>query len=316
MIHRKVLALAAVVALTAGTVSLFANGGGEKDSGKIRITLITMDSVNEHWIKLRTGAEDKARELGNIELTFNAPPGKTDASVQLQMVEDAITKRAQVIMLAPLHGDALVPGIEKAHKAGIKVVLIDSGANTDDYDTLLATDNGAAARTAADTLAALIGGQGKIAIENAQPGAGTTMTRENEFKAQIAAKYPGITIVGTNYSNGDKTKALNDAIDFMTANPDLVGFYGCNEDSSIGVANAVEQQGKAGAIKVVGFDWTADTKSMVEKGVMQASMVQNPYIMGYDGVQAAVDLLAGKTLPRLTDTGVTVATKENAASVK
>jgi ribose transport system substrate-binding protein len=50
--------------------------------------------------------------------------------------------------------------------------------------------------------------------------------------------------------------------------------------------------------------------------VMQASMVQNPYTMGYEGVQAAVDLLAGKPVPRLTDTGVTVATKENADSIK
>jgi len=175
---------------------------------------------------------------------------------------------------------------------------------------------GAAARLAADTLAGLLGGEGKVAIENAQPGAGTTQTREDQFKAQIAAKYPGITIVGTNFSNGDKTKALNDAIDFMTANPDLAGFYGCNEGSSTGVANAIEQQGKAGAIKLVGFDWTADTKSMIEKGVMQASMVQNPYIMGYKGVQAGVDLLAGKAVDRVTDTGVTVATKENAASIK
>jgi ribose transport system substrate-binding protein len=313
----KKVIFCAVIAL-AGLLPLWAGGSQSQQQarGKIKITLITMDSVNEHWIKLRNGAEDKAKELGNVELTFNAPPGKTDASVQLQMVEDAITKRSQVIMLAPLHADALVPGIEKAHKAGIKVVLVDSGANTDQYDTLLATDNAAAARTAADTLAQLIGGQGKIAIMNAQAGAGTTMTRENAFKDQIAQKYPGITIVGTQYSDGDKTKALNYSLDFMTANPDLAGFYGCNEDSSIGVANGVDQQGKAGIIKVVGFDWTQDTKSMIERGVMQASMVQNPYIMGYDGVQAAVDLIAGKSVPKLTDTGVTVATKENANSIK
>ncbi|MDR0568706.1 MAG: ABC transporter substrate-binding protein [Spirochaetaceae bacterium] len=309
--------ICAIIAL-AGLTPIWSNGSQsqQQSSGKIRITLITMDSVNEHWLKVRQGAEDKAKELGNIELTFNAPPGKTDASVQLQMVEDAITKRAQVIMLAPLHADALVPGIEKARKAGIKIVLIDSGANTDQYDTLLATDNAAAARTAADTLGQLIGGQGKIAIMNAQAGAGTTMTRENAFKDQIAKKFPGITIVGTQYSDGDKTKALNYALDFMTANPDLAGFYGCNEDSSIGVANGVDQQGKTGIIKVVGFDWTQDTKSMIQRGVMQASMVQNPYIMGYNGVQAAADLMAGKQVPKLTDTGVTIAVKENADSIK
>jgi ribose transport system substrate-binding protein len=288
----------------------------KKDDGKIKVVLITMDSINEHWIKLRKGAEDKAGELGNIELVFNAPPGKVDAAVQLQMVEDAITQKAQVLMLAPLHAEALVPGIEKAYDAGIKVVLVDSGANTEKYHTLLATDNGAAARIAADTLGKLVDGQGKIAIINAQAGAGTTMTRENDFKDQIAKSWPNIQIVGTQYSDGDKTKALNYALDFMTSNPDLVGFYGCNEDSSIGGANGVEQNGKAGVIKFVGFDWTEDTKNMIKKGIIQASMVQDPYKMGYEGLQKGIDLLNGTSVPKLIDTGVIVATIENADSIK
>ncbi|MDR2477699.1 MAG: ABC transporter substrate-binding protein [Treponema sp.] len=298
------------------TSAVFANGQKDAGDGRIKVVLITMDSVNEHWIKLRQGAEDKAKELGNINLIFNAPPGKVDAPIQVQMVEDAITQQAKVIMLAPLNATALVPVIEKAHKAGIKVVLVDAGAETQEYDAFFSTDNGAAARTAANTLASLIGGKGKIAIINAQAGAGTTMTRENEFKDEIAKKYPGITIVGTQYSDGDKTKALNYALDFMTANPDLAGFYGCNEDSSIGGANGVEQNGKKGIIKFVGFDWTADTKAMIERGVIQASMVQNPYTMGYEGLQAGIDLLNGKTVSRHVDTGVTVATKENANSIK
>jgi ribose transport system substrate-binding protein len=299
-----------------GVISLASCNRTKKDDGKIKVVLITMDSVNEHWIKLRKGAEDKAAELGNIDLIYNAPPGKVDAAVQLQMVEDAITQKAQILMLAPLHAEALVPGVEKAYAAGIKVVLVDTGANTDKYHTLLATDNGAAARTAADTLGNLLGGQGKVAIINAQAGAGTTMTRENDFKDQIAKQWPGIQIVGTQYSDGDKTKALNYALDFMTSNPDLAGFYGCNEDSSIGGANGVEQNGKGGIIKFVGFDWTEDTKNMIERGVMQASMVQNPYNMGYDGLQKGIDLLNGVSVPKLIDTGVTVATIENADSMK
>jgi ribose transport system substrate-binding protein len=305
-----------LLAALIGIAPVLANGQRAASDGRVKVVLITMDSVNEHWIKVRQGAEDKAKELGNINLIFNAPPGKVDAPIQVQMVEDAITQQAKVIMLAPLSATALVPVIEKAHKAGIKVVLIDSGAETGEYDALFSTDNGAAARTAANTLAGLIGGKGKIAIINAQAGAGTTMTRENDFKDEIAKKYPGITIVGTQYSDGDKTKALNYALDFMTANPDLAGFYGCNEDSSIGGANGVEQNGKTGIIKFVGFDWTADTKAMIERGVIQASMVQNPYDMGYDGLQAGIDLLNGKSVPRQVDTGVTVATKENANSIK
>ncbi len=311
-----VLGLVLVVGLI-GSMNLWAAGAKEEaGGGKIKVTLITMDSIDEHWLKVKAGAQDKANELGNVELTFNAPPGKVDAAVQLQMVEDAITKKANAIMLAPLNKDALSPGVEKAKAAGIPVIIIDSAVSTQNFDAFFSTDNGAAARLAADEMAKAIGGKGKVAIVNAQAGAGTTMTRENEFKAQMAAKYPGITIVGTQYSDGDKTKALNQATDFMTANPDLAGIYGCNEGATVGVGTAVEQAGKTGKVKVIGFDWSADTKALVGKGVVQASMVQNPYVMGNKGLQAAVDVVMKKPTTKLVDTGVTVATKANMDSIK
>jgi ribose transport system substrate-binding protein len=297
-----VLALASVFGFT---------GCQKKDDGKIKVTLITMDSIDEHWLSVRAGAEKKAEELGTVNLTFNAPQGKVDAAEQLKMVEDAITKKSNIIMLAPLNADALVPGVEKAHKAGIKIIFIDTSANTEDYDAYYSTDNGAAARLAADELGNLLNGSGKIAIINAQAGAATTLLRENDFKDQINTKFPGITIVGTQYSDGDKTKALNIATDFMTANPDLAGFYGCNEGSTVGGANAVEQKGKTGVIKFVGFDWSADTKGLIERGVLQATMKQNPYLMGYEGLQAGVDAYNGKPVQRKVDTGVTVVTIEN-----
>jgi len=312
---KNVLLIALCIVTLVSVLPLFA-AGRQQGSG-IRITLITMDAVDEHWIKLRTGAEDKAKELGNVTVTFNAPAqGKVDAANQLQLVEDAITQKVDAIMLAPLHADALVPGIEKAKAAGIKVILVDSGANTEAYDAFLFTDNGAAARLAADELAKAVGEKGKVAIINAQAGAGTTMTRENDFKAQMSSKYPGVTVVGTQYSDGDATRALNIATDFMTANPDLAGIYACNEGSTVGAGNGIEQAGKKGTVKFVGFDWSANTKALIERDVLNATMVQNPYQMGYQGVQAAIDLLAGKSVQRRIDTGVTVATKANAATIK
>ncbi len=314
--NKKVL-LALLAMFLVVTSVVFAGGKKEKDDGKIKVTLITMDSIDEHWLKVKAGAEAKAAEIGNIDLIFAAPSGKVDANAQLQLVEDAITKQSDAIMLAPLHAEALIPGVQKAKDAGITFIHVDCAVNAPIYDAFFATDNGAAARTAADQLAKLIGGKGKIAIVNAQAGASTTMLRENEFKAQMKAKYPEIEIVGVQYSDGDKTKALNQAQDFMAANPDLAGFYGCNEGSSVGIGQAVLQAGKAGSIKVVGFDFSNDTKSLIEQNAIQATMVQNPYIMGYEGLAAAVrgvkgEKLGGKTI----DTGVTVATKENLSSIK
>jgi ribose transport system substrate-binding protein len=313
---KKIVLAAVLMIAILGVLPVWARPGAESSDGKIKVIFIAMDSIDEHWLKVKAGTEDKAKELGNVDLSFNAPPGKVDSNVQLQMVEDAITKKMDAILLAPLDKDALNPGVEKAKAAGIKVVIIDSAVTTG-YDAFLATNNGAAGRTAADTLANLIGGRGKVAIINAQAGAATAMVRENDFRDQIKTKYPGITIVGTQYSDGDRTKALNIATDFMTANPDLAGIYATNEGSTVGAGNAIEQAGKAGKVRFVGFDWSADTKALVEKSVLDASMVQNPYQMGYIGVQTAVDLVTGKGIANKdVDTGVTVATKTNMNSIK
>lgn len=302
-----------------GTV-LSACGSSAASGGKngYKMSLITMDSMDQHWLKVNNGAQDMAKSLGNVTITFDAPSTKVDASVQAQLVENAIANKVNAILLAALNKDALVPVVEKAKAAGIVVILIDSGVNTDKYDAFFATNNGAAAATAADTMANLVGKKGKIAIVNAQAGAGTTMTREQNFKDQMAAQYPDIEVVDVQYSDGDKTKAMNIATDFMTKYPDLVGIYACNEGATVGVGNAVKQAGKSGTIKVVGFDFSDDVKSLITDGAIQATMVQNPYVMGTKGVEAAYNILAkkGGPNPKDVDTGVTVATKDNLTTIK
>ncbi|GHV85103.1 LacI family transcriptional regulator [Spirochaetia bacterium] len=292
---------------------------GQKSSfgnSPAKAIFIAMDSMDLHWLKLTRGAQQQAGKL-KIDYNNSAPAGKVDASQQIAIMEDAITAKYDIILLAPLNARALVPVVNKAKAAGIKVVLVDSGLDASaNYDAFIGTDNGAAARLAADTLAKAIGGKGKVAIVNAQAGAGTTMTRENEFKAQISAKYPGITIVGTQYSDGDKAKALNIATDFMRANPDLAAIYACNEGSTVGTGNAVKQAGKAGKVIVVGWDKSPESQALVLDGTIQAVMVQNPAAMGTKGIQAGVDLLNGKAVKRdMQDSGCTVGTKANIAKL-
>jgi len=312
---KKLFLLTLCVLALAGAV--WAKGGSDTSGGGIKIALITMDYQDEHWLKLAGGAQDKAKELGNVEVNWMAPQmGKRDVSSQMQLIEDAVTRKYNAILLAPLDADALVPAIERAYDAGVKVVLVDSNANTKKRHTLIGTDNAAAARLAADELAKAINSRGKVAVINAQPGAGTTMTRENEFKAQMASKYPNITIVGTQYSDGDPVKALNQAQDFMTANPDLAGIYACNEGATVGAGQGIEQARKAGSVHLIGWDWTANTLGLVQRGVLDASMVQNPRQMGILGVQYAVDLINGKSIPENADSGVIVANKSNASTIQ
>jgi len=288
------------------------------------IALITMDSMDQHWLKVKAGAEEAVAELvaaGNdVKLVFDAPSTKVDSVVQASMVENQITNKADAIMVAPMDAEALAPAIEAVYDAGIPMILIDTLANTKKFQVIYQTDNGAAARTAAQELGKLLDGKGKIAIINAQAGSQTTMICEGDFCDEMAKAFPDIEIVGVQYCDGDKQKALNYAEDFMMQTPDLAGFYACNEGSTVGTGNAVDQAGKAGTIKVVGFDFSDEVKDLVERGVIQATMVQNPWVMGNEGVKAAWKLINGEKVADeeafVVDTGVTVATKENLKDIK
>lgn len=300
--------------LSCGDKTSSDNSNALSDSKKI--VLITMDSIDEHWLSVRNGAEDKVKELGNIELIFRAPAGKTDPNEQTRMAEDAINQKADAILLAPSDPAALAPVAAKIKEANIPLILIDSAISTEDYDAFFSTDNEAAGALAGETFAKLINGRGKIGIVHAQPSSTTAIARGKGFETKIKEIAPNIQIVSVQYSDGDKARALNIATDIMTANPDLVGFFTSNEGSTIGVARAIEDMGKKDSVMLVGFDKSQDTIRALENGTLKATIVQNPYRMGYEGIQTAVDILEGKEVSRLTDTGANVVTLENIDTIK
>jgi len=280
-----------------------------------------MDKIDIHWSKVNDGAQVKADELSKslgikIEVEWLGCP-QDDLSIDKQsgIVDNSINKQVDVIILTPLNYNDMDGAIERAKAAGIPVVLADSDANTSAWESFLGTDNAAAARLAADELAKKIGGSGKVAIINTGSGAGTVKTREDAFKSQME-KYPNIEIVGTEYCNGDPIIASGIARDFMNKYSDLVGIYACNEGCTIGMGNAIKAAGKAGQVHAVGFDWTDEIKSLVKDGVIDAAIVQNPYKMGYLGVQTAIDILLGKSFKRIIDTGVIIVNKGNADTIE
>lgn len=282
------------------------------DSETINIALITKMVDSPYWQTVKEAAEAKAAEIGGIEITHLGPPTEADIDRQVQIVENAITSNYDGIILAAGDKDALVEPVRKAKDAGIPVVLIDSGISEDVYDAFLATDNVEAGAECARLMAELIGGSGEVAIVNFAAGTQTAVDRETGFTEEIKNNYPDIQIVGVQYSDSDPTKAANQATDFISANPNLKGIWGANDQSAIGIAQAVTEQGKTDEIAVVGFDNSDDIISGLNSGVIQGTAVQMPSVMGSDGVQLVVDLLNG-TSPseKEIDTGVTMVNLDN-----
>jgi ribose transport system substrate-binding protein len=279
-------------------------------SGKRTIAVIPKGVSHIFWQTVRAGAEAAARE-NNVEIVWNGPAQETDYTGQSNIVEDAINRRVDGIVLAPTHKDALIPVVERAGRAGIPVTIFDSGIGTDKYISYVATDNRQGGRVAAERLAERLGGKGKVAILGVKVGSVSTDEREQGFQEVIRGKYPGIEIVAFQYGESDRARSLDRATDILTAHPEINGFFASNESSTVGAVQAIKQKGLAGKLTLVGFDSSPNLIDDLKAGAIDSLVLQNPYKMGYEAVKALVAKLNGQSPPRQIDTGVKLLTKDN-----
>ena len=274
-------------------------------AGDYKIALITMDSIDQHWITLKEGAEKAASELG-VELVFMAPNTKDDAQ-QIEQVNNAVAGGCNAIIVAANGPDAISSALNEASAAGIKIVYVDSPANVP-AEATFSTDNTAAGKTAGETMINALTEKGvtsgKIGIVNVNAATASTVAREAGFRE--AFEGTDFELLETQYGEGDAAKSQSIAENYITQG--VVGIFGCNEGSTNGAGNAVKAANAD--VVCVGFDKSDAILGLIEDGYILATMAQNPDVMGYEGVKAAVDALNGKDLGgAVTDTGVSVLTK-------
>jgi ribose transport system substrate-binding protein len=212
--------------------------------------------------------------------------------------------------MAATDATALAATVQKAADAGIRVVTIDSGVNSEVPLSLIATDNEKAAALAAEHLARLIGEKGEVGLIPFIQGAATSDARERGFRDGLS-RFPNVKLVATHYSKSQSDEAIRVTEDMLTAHPNLAGVFAANEPGAIGCAQVLEAKGKAGKVKLVAFDGAPTELQALERGTIQALAVQNPYKMGYEGVKTALRALEGQTVEKRIDTGVAIVTREN-----
>ncbi len=291
-------------------------GGGapgaraEQQTPKLVVAVIPKGTTHVFWKSVQAGAEKAGSEM-NAEIRWQGPQKESDTARQLEIVENAITNKVDGIVLAPLDKDALVRGIEKAKAANIPLTIFDSAANTEQYLSFVATDNKKGGQIAAERMGKLLNGKGKVAMILVQPNSASTGDREAGFEETIKARFPGITVIRSNYGNSDRAQSLRVTEDVLTANPDITGIFGPNESSTVGALQALKNRNLLGKIKLVGFDSTKQLEASLEKGEIDSLVLQNPFKMGYEGVKTIVENKAGKKPEKRIDTGVALMTREN-----
>lgn len=265
------------------------------------IPMVSKGFQHQFWQAVKTGADRAAEEYGAV-VTFEGPDNETMVDRQIDMLAAALARNPDAIAFAALDSQAAIPLLRQAKEAGIPVIAFDSGVDSDIPVTTATTDNVAAAALAADKMAELLGGSGKVAVVAHDQTSRTGIDRRDGFLERIAAEYPDIEVVTVQYGAGDHLQSTELTKSILTANPDLDGIFGTNEGSAVGVVNGVRESGREGLV-VIGYDSGAQQKQAIRDGLMAGAITQNPIGIGYESVRAAIAAIKGEDVPDVIDTG-------------
>jgi ribose transport system substrate-binding protein len=307
-------AAALLVALTAcgDAGSKQAAGGGRT----LSIAVIPKGTTHEFWRSIHAGAEKAAQELSasgdSVRIIWKGPLREDDREQQVQVVEGFTSQGVSGMVLAPLDNRALVRPVEEAKSAGVPTVIIDSGLESDQIVSFVATDNYKGGELCAERLGSLLNGKGKVLVLRYQEGSASTTERERGFIDKMKSAYPGITIVSSDqYAGATRETAKRTSDNLLNRfGGELAGIFTPNESSTVGMLLALQDIDKAGKVRFVGFDASQTLLDAMRAHQLDGVAVQDPVKMGYLGVKTMVDHLHGKPVEKRIDTGVALVTPE------
>jgi len=307
-----------IMLLLIGEQFRFPVSGSKKIDQDTRIVVI-YKSINvgyEFWDVVKDGIAVAASEFG-VQVKVTGPESKSEETVeeQIAILEKTVAEKPDAIVIVAADYNKLVEPVERAKKAGIKIITMDSGLNSDISECFIATDNIEAGRKAADELAKLLDEDAEIAIIGHVQGTMTAIDREKGVREGLD-KYNIKKIHGPYFSDGLPEKAYQITKELILEKPEIKGIIGLNEGSTVGVAKALKEMGLGGVIKLVGFDNSFDEIKLIEEGIIHATVVQNPFNMGYRAIEMAVKSLKGEKIEKWINTGSVAVTKENMYSIE
>ncbi len=301
----KFAGAALAVALVVGAVS-YLNSGSSGGTKKVGMSLSTLN--NPFFVQMKEGAQAEAEKAG-IDLTVT--DAQNDASQQANQLQNFTSSGVSSIIVNPVDSDAVGPGVRSANKADIPVIAADRGVNKADTATLVASDNVAGGKLAADALADKLGGKGSIVILQGTAGTSASRERGAGFAEGLKA-YPDIKVVARQPADFDRTKGLDVMTNLIQSHPGVTGVFAENDEMALGAAKALGS--KAGkSVSVVGFDGTPDGLKAVEAGTLYASVAQQPAELGKIAVQNAVKAAKDEKVASTVKVPVKVVTRENVA---
>lgn len=275
------------------------------------VTVIAKSTQTEFWLSVFAGAKAAATEY-NAELNILGPETEEDYETQNQMIADAVEAGTEAIVFSAIDFEKNAAAIDDAARAGVKIVAIDSSVDSELVSTYIGTDNYAAGQMAAQAALDRVDGPLKVGVVNYDVG--TANGQERERGALDAFRDSGraeITAVVNTLT--EAAQARTDTAAMLNGSPDINVLLAFNEPTSVGAAQAVEDLGCTEDVFLVGFDSNVVTIDGLQEGTVDALVVQNPYAMGYLGVESACRLLTGQTndMEPTVDTSTKIVDRDN-----
>ncbi len=262
---------------------------------EVKIALVAKSLGNGFFEAANTGAQEAAKELGDVKVIYTGPT-TTTAEAQIEVLNGLIAQGVDAIAISANDPDAVVPVLKKAMQRGIKVVSWDSGAKGGRQIHLNPSNNALIGETnvklAADALKALNVEKGDVAILSATP----TSTNQNiwiEEMKKVLPKYPSVNLVTVAYGDDLSDKSYREAVGLLKSYPDLKVIVSPSSVGIVAAAQAVKDQGKIGKVYVTGLGLPSEMAGAVKSGATKSFAIWNPIDLGYAATYLADDLVKG-----------------------
>lgn len=298
-----------IMALGSLIIVLSLGGGPRAKRHRVVAVLKTIDRDMEFWVTVQAGMQEAAKEQG-VDLELSGPMVESDVDTQIRLLDEAVGTRPDSIILAAGDHERLIPGVERAAAAGIPVITLDSGVNSGIPRCFVATNNVEAGIKAGKAMIAGLTPGARVAIVSHVRGATTAIEREAGVKRAFDED-GRFTIIGTYFTDNFVDNAYAIAKRLTAEESDLAGIIALNEISTVGVARALQEAGLGGKKRLVGFDNSLYEIKLIEEGVIAATVVQQPFNMGYLAVTQADKAARGERLDPYIDTGSVLITAGN-----
>jgi ribose transport system substrate-binding protein len=306
------MAVAAVLAvLTAGCGggTIGQSPGGDAAAPPANKNLVLMPGVKAEpfYISMQCGAQEEAASLG-YQLTTQAPD-RFEAALQTPIVTGVLATQPAGVLIAPTDDVALANPMTQLEEAGIKVVEVDTRLQDESVAlSTVSSNNEQGGVLAAQTVAQLIGEQGKVMVLNTKAGTSTTDARARGFEQEIA-NHPGITYLGQEYTENEPAVAAQKVSATLAGHPDLAAVFATNLNSGEGAATGLRNAGKAEQVRLVGFDASPNQVEDLRAGEVAALIAQDPATIGRQGVQQVVAAIEGGPVEREIQTDLVAITQ-------